>query len=127
MTGPKDTTVLPIRQMESTMPISFKRKTDNTPINNGNDRLFDLKPMPGKEALSSTGIVDTRLFNGKNRLHAIHDEQTALWSLKQEAGSVPPSLQQRWTSYSALLKHIKSYYATRHVDVFEVYAQPTTS
>lgn len=107
--------------------MNFKKKVDNTVINNGNDRVFDLKPMPGKEVLSSTGIVDTRLFKGKNRLHAIHDEQTALWSLKQDEGSIPPSLQMRWTSYSSLLKHIKSYYATRHVDVFEVHAEPTTS
>ena len=36
-----------------------------------NNRTLVLKPVDGKKAASSTGLVDPRLFTGGNNLHAI--------------------------------------------------------
>jgi hypothetical protein len=92
----------------------------NSERNRSNDRLIVLKQIEGKAPMNSIGMVDKRLFDGKNRLHCISDEQTGLWSLKFEHGLIPGSLDQQFTSFGKALTKVKEYYDRRNVEVSEV-------
>jgi hypothetical protein len=84
------------------------------------DRVLELTPVEGKATLSSTGLIDKRLFTGENKLHAIKDSQTCLWSLKYEEGSVPQVLRCQFTSFRMLLKYVENYFEKRNIVVKEV-------
>lgn len=85
------------------------------------DRILALEPLDlNKSTLTNTGLVDNRLFTGENRLHAIMDVQTSLWSMRYDAGIVPQPLQQRFTSYGRLKKHAEEYFKKRNIRVKEV-------
>lgn len=88
------------------------------------DRILVLEPIDGKKALSSTGLVDPRLFKegeDGNKLHAVMDMETCLWSLKYEKGAVPPVLKdQRFTGFKALKKYTEDYFAKRNIRITEV-------
>jgi len=85
--------------------------------NRGNDRIVTLKPIEGKQPLNTLGMVDKRLFDGKNQLHCILDPETSLWSFKLEQGLVPGALEQRFTTFGKALAYAKEYYAKRNVSV----------
>lgn len=87
------------------------------------DRILVLEQIDGKKPLGTTGEVDTRLFKtGEegNKLHAVMDLQTSLWSLKYEKGNIPPALQSQFTSFNILLKHVSTYFTRRNIQVKEV-------
>lgn len=84
------------------------------------DRVLVLSVIDGKAAKSSTGAIDNRLFTGGNKLHAIMDSQTTLWSFKYDDGLLPQSLKNRFTSFKHLLKHAEDYFKTRNVEIKEV-------
>lgn len=84
------------------------------------DRVLVLSPIDDKSPLSSTGMVDPRLFTGENKLHAIRDEQTALWHFKYESGVLPPQLKQQFTGFKALRKHAEDYFKKRNIQIKEV-------
>lgn len=84
------------------------------------DRVLELEVIDGAAPISSTGLVDRRLFTGANKLHAIKDIQTCLWYLKYDDGGLPPALKQRFTSFSALMKHCNKYFNTRNIRIREV-------
>lgn len=84
------------------------------------DRVLILKPIPGKTVKDSTGSFDPRLFNGDNRLHAVQNNQNMSWSFKYDAGGLPESLKQKFTSFSKCLDHARIYYSKRNVDIVEV-------
>lgn len=88
------------------------------------DRVLVLEPMEGKKALSSTGLVDPRLFKeGEegNRLHAVMDMETCLWSFKYDKGAVPPYLkEQKFTGFKALKKCADDYFTKRNIRIREV-------
>lgn len=88
--------------------------------NQKTDIILVLRPMEGKDALNSIGLVDKRLFKGENKLHAIMDTQTCLWHLKMDNGIVPQSFQQQFTSFGKLLNFVKDYYARRNVEIAEI-------
>ncbi len=81
------------------------------------DRVILLKPMEGKEVISSTGKVDPRLFNGGNRLHAVYNVNTGLWDLKVENGSIAGGLQGSFSDFEALLIYVTSYFNRRNIEV----------
>lgn len=83
------------------------------------DRVIELTPVDGKKPLSGTGITDARLFTGENKLHAVRDE-TGLWSLKYEQGSIPEVLKQRFTNFNALKDFAERYYKRRNILVKEI-------
>jgi len=83
------------------------------------DIIFELKPRE-KGALSSTGLLDKRLFTGHNKLHAIMNNQNCLWRLKYDQGITPLILQQQFTSFSKLHTFIKNYLNNRNVDIVEI-------
>lgn len=84
------------------------------------DRILVLKPIEGKNTLSSTGLVDPRLFNGDNKLHAVMNLQNTTWSFKYDAGGLPEPLKQKFTSFSKCLEHAKQYFTRRNIDITEV-------
>lgn len=83
------------------------------------DRIIVLAPIEGKKVVSSTGLVDTRLFNGDNKLHAVLGVN-GLWSCRYEQGSVPGALKQSFTKFSELLRYVEQYFLKRNIKVVEV-------
>lgn len=88
------------------------------------DRILKLEPIDGKKPLSSTGLVDPRLFkDGEdgNRLHAVMDTSTCLWSFKYEKGAVPPTLKdQKFTGFKKLRDFAEDYFGKRNIRITEV-------
>lgn len=84
------------------------------------DRILVLRPMEGLKAKSSTGIVDNRLFNGENKLHAIMNPATCLWRMKYEDGVVPVPLQGEYTNFKSLKNVAERYFKSRNVELIEV-------
>jgi hypothetical protein len=91
------------------------------------DRIFIFKPIEGMERLSSTGMIDQRVLNGENRLHAIKEPATGLWYVKYDKGGVPPALKEKWTSFNTMKKQIAEYYRKRGVETVEVEDEPKNS
>lgn len=84
------------------------------------NRVLVLAPIEGLSPKSSTGLVDSRLFTGGNKLHAVMDTQTCLWSLKYEEGLVPQALRQQFTSFKVLYKFAEDYFKKRNIEIKEV-------
>jgi hypothetical protein len=84
------------------------------------DRVLVLEVMEGERALSSTGLVDTRLFTGENKLHAVLDHSSMLWHLKYDDGIVPQPLKQQFTGFGALYKFCEDYFKKRNIKIKEV-------
>jgi len=85
-----------------------------------NDRIILLKKMEGKNTLDSKGMVDNRLFSGDNKLHAILDSETGLWSLKFEKGLMPGALDAKFTKFSKVVEKVKEYYDKRNVEIDKI-------
>ena len=68
------------------------------------DRVLVLEVVDGEKPLSSTGLVDPRLFTGENKLHAIKNPQTCLWHLTYEMGVLPATLKGEYTGFNQLKK-----------------------
>lgn len=92
----------------------------NLTKNTSPDRILVLKPEEGKDTLTSKGTVDNRLFTGDNKLHARMDPEYGHWYIQYEKGNPPPSLQQRWTSFTKLYNHISEYYKRRNIQIVEI-------
>lgn len=88
----------------------------------GNDRAFVLELIDDKLPISSTGLVDKRLFNGENRIHAIRDEgSNNLWYFKYDHGALPDKLGgKRFTKFELANKYLEEYFRDRNVRVKEV-------
>lgn len=108
--------------MQSRAVVEFNPKGFNTKMRSP-DRVLMLRPAEGKTALSSKGMLDNRLFKGENKLHAIMDTQTCLWSLKYEIGGLEAPLKQQWTSFNQLMKYLREYFNRRNVEITEVVDQ----
>ena len=85
-----------------------------------NDRILVLEKMEGVDTKSSTGLVDTRLFNGNNKLHCSFDEQTQLWGFSFEKGGLAEEMKQRFTSFPKAHDFAKNYFAKRGIKVTSV-------
>lgn len=85
------------------------------------DRILILTPIDGKP-LDSKGIIDPRLFKSGedgNKLHAVMDTESCLWTFKYEKGIVPPALKGSFTGFRALMKHATEYFKQRNILVKE--------
>lgn len=80
-------------------------------------RVFTLKPIEGLKPLTSSGMVDPRLFTGESQLFAVYDPQKGVWFLRSDGGSLPGGLQGQFTEYGKLVEYITSYYLARNVSV----------
>lgn len=85
------------------------------------DRILSLKPIEGKSTTTNMGLVDNTLFKtGGNRLHAVLDEMTTLWSIRYEKGITPEPLRHKFTSFNKLRKHAEEYFLRRNIEIVEV-------
>jgi hypothetical protein len=87
-------------------------------VNRSNDRILELVIRDKDKPKNSIGLVDNRLFSGGNRLHAVQD--AGLWYLKYDKGKIPAVLEQKFTTFSALLRCTKNYFDQRNIDIKEV-------
>lgn len=92
----------------------------NIAKNRTGDRILVLAPMEGEAPLNSKGVVDKRLFNGENRLHAKVDPQVMLWYVQYDHGIPPQPFQQRFTSFTKLYNFVEDYYKRRNVKIVQV-------
>jgi hypothetical protein len=77
-------------------------------------KTFTIRPKEEGNAKSVTGLVDNRLFKGGNKLNAIQDAGTCLWSLKYEIGGLPEGLKDlQFTRIKAVEDHVKRYFDKR--------------
>ena len=85
------------------------------------DRVLKLAVIDGKQAKSSTGLVDTRIFTGKQDLHVIMDVQSNLWSFQySNNGLLPDALKGRFTSFSKAYDFAEGYFKRRNIAITEV-------
>lgn len=85
------------------------------------DRVIKLEVKDGTLPKSSTGMVDSSLFTGDNKIHARIDPQTMMWTLHYEKGAIPGGLkEQKWTSFARLYKDLDLYFKDRNIKITEV-------
>ena len=84
------------------------------------DRIFILGVIDDKKPKNSTGMVDTRLFTGENRLHAKMDPETCFWYFQYDAGILPQPLKTKFTSFPSLKRHAQEYFKNRNIEIKEV-------
>jgi len=82
----------------------------------GNDRPLKLIQRNPKD---STGLIGREVFTGQNKLHIIFKEESGLWSFKLDHGVLPETLRQHFTSFIAAMKHAKTYFDLKNIDVTE--------
>ena len=80
------------------------------------DRIISFEIMDGTKHVSSTGLIDPRLFKGGNRLHAQRDDG-GLWIVRYDKGDIPPALKQHWTHFSRLVQDVEAYFNSRNVAI----------
>lgn len=85
-----------------------------------NERGLVLKTVEGKYTKNNSGLTDSRLFTGDNKLLAIFDPNIRLWYLRYEVGLIPMALRQNFTSFNTLIKYVKAYFLKRNIEVKEV-------
>ena len=85
-----------------------------------NDRTFELEIIDGTKPKAATGMTDTRLFNGGNRLHIKKDDATNFWSFRYDQGIPPGALSCVFTGFNAAKKHADVYYQTRNLRLKEI-------
>lgn len=98
-------------QLES--PESHMRSTD---------RVFMLELIDGKAPVSSTGLVDKRLFSkgeDANRLRCVM-EPSGMWRLKYDKGALPQPLQGMYTGFKQAVDHARTYFGTRNLRIVEI-------
>jgi hypothetical protein len=84
------------------------------------DRTLKLKAMEGKKPETTSGTIDHRLFKNENNIHAIRQE-TGLWTLRIEHGTLPPSLAHvQYTNFNLLKLAVEQYYNKRNIEIVEV-------
>lgn len=82
------------------------------------DRILSLAVIDGKQAKSSTGLVDNRLFTGEQQIRLHMDPQTTLWSFQYtNNGALPEGLKGKFTGFKAGLKHAEDYFRRRNIEV----------
>jgi len=91
------------------------------------DRVFVFHTIEGMEKLAANGLVDQRLFNGENKLHAKKEPETGLWYLQYDKGGLPPVLKQKWTSMKAMKTAAIEYFRKRGLMITEVEDEPKDS
>ena len=85
------------------------------------DRILKLEVIDGKTAKNVLGLLDPRLFDGKQKLHLKMDLASNLWSFQYEQnGVLPEPLRGRFTSFNKGLEHAQQYFLKRNVRVTEI-------
>lgn len=82
-----------------------------------NDRILILERTDPK---SDLGLLDPRVFEGKNNLHAVMDTSNCIWNFKYEHGTIPPQLRGKFTSFPEAKRHAEIYFATKSIKIVDV-------
>lgn len=82
------------------------------------DRVLVLERIDPKT--KDVGMVDPKVFEGKNSLHAVLDPKTAMWFLRYERGIVPGPLRQKFSSFNALKDFTETYLKTKNIKIIEI-------
>jgi hypothetical protein len=101
--------------------VSFIDPAKNTKMLT-NDRIFALELIDDKAPISSTGLVDNRIFTGENRLHCLRDESSFnLWYFKYDEGRVPETLRGiKFTKFDQAKAFAEAYFNGRNIRIKEV-------
>lgn len=88
----------------------------------GNERAFILEQIDDKAPISSTGLIDKRLFSGENKIYAVRDETSFnLWYFRYEKGNLPGALEGiKFTKFVEAQKYLEKYFSTRNIKIKEV-------
>lgn len=81
------------------------------------DRVVVLEKFDPK---SDIGLVDPRVFDGKNSLHITMDTSNCLWNMRYEHGTIPPQLRGKFTSFLAAKEHAELYLKTKNIKIVEI-------
>ncbi len=73
-----------------------------------------------KTVKGATGLMDTKLFTGGNKLFAKMEPDTCFWYFQYENGILPQSLKAKFTSFPSLKKYADTYFKTRNIAIKEV-------
>jgi hypothetical protein len=78
---------------------------------------FKMRAMAGFNPKDTRGLGDRRLLTGDQKLYAVQDSN--LWYVKYDKGSVPIPLQQKFTNYNQFMKYVTSYFRNRNIEIVE--------
>lgn len=106
--------------MAMTLTTKYLFTGDPNEVPYGWDKVLKLKVIDDKAPLSSTGLVDRRLFTGQDNLHAVKDHETGLWNIKYTSGQLPDGLKGRFTNLTMLLRTAGDYFKKRNLEIVEV-------
>lgn len=81
-----------------------------------NDRILVLEKQD--KTSKDSGMLDPKLFEGKNNLHCYIDG--GLWYFKMEHGLIPIPLRQKFTSFKTAKETAEAYFKTRNVRIVDV-------
>lgn len=84
------------------------------------DRIFVLSIKDSTKPKGATGMVDTKLFTGDNKLHAKMEPETCFWYMQYEHGIVPQTLRNKYTTFSGLKNHAEAYFKNRNIEIKEI-------
>lgn len=85
------------------------------------DRILTLEVIDGKQPMSSTGLVDNRLFTGAQQLHLKMDPQTCLWYFQySNTGLLPEALKGVYTGFRPAIKFAENYFKSRNIRIKEI-------
>lgn len=86
-------------------------------LTRSNDRVLVLERIDPK---GDVGLVDPRVFEGKNNLRITMDTSNCLWNLRYEHGTIPPQLRGKFTSFLAAKEHAEVYLRAKKIKIVEV-------
>lgn len=91
------------------------------PVVRSTDRVLSLEVIDGLAPKGSTGLLDTRLFTGEQKLVLKMDPQTCLWHFQySNNGILPEALKGRYTGFRPAIKFAENYFKSRNVRIKEI-------
>lgn len=82
-----------------------------------NDRVLVLAKTDPK---GDIGLVDPRVFEGKNNLRLTMDTSSSLWNFRYEHGTIPPQLRGKFTSFQVAREHADIYLKSKNIKIIDV-------
>lgn len=82
-----------------------------------NDRILVLEKTDPK---ADAGLLDPRVFEGKNNLHAVMDTGNCMWNFRYEHGAIPPGLRGKFTSFKEAMSHAELYLVGKKIKIVNV-------
>lgn len=87
-------------------------------VQRSTDRVLVLERIDPNQ--KDVGLVDPGVLTGKNRLHAVMDTGTCMWSLKYERGIIPEAIRYKFTSFKTLVDQVSTYLALKNLKIVKV-------